>query len=330
VLDPFCGRGTTNFAARLLGLPSVGIDSNPVAAAIAAAKIAATTPAAVLRACRRILDSGHEPRDTPAGEFWELCFEKTTLWQICALRESLLEDCRSEARKVLRALLLGRLHGPRNKGDPSYLSNQMPRTYAAKPGYAVRFWRKRRLEPPRVDVVDLVQRQATWYLSSMPPGGPGEIQCADVRHHGVPTSIPPVRWVVTSPPYYGLRTYVPDQWLRYWFLGGPPHVEYRQNGQLSHGSPEDFSAQLALVWRRVAEACGEGARLVVRFGGIHDRNACPRSILLRSMRAADRGWRALTAVSAGRSTAGKRQAGQFGRELRRPIEEYDFHAVLAR
>src|SRR5205809_972792 len=33
VLDPFCGRGTTNFAARLLGLPSVGLDSSPIAAA---------------------------------------------------------------------------------------------------------------------------------------------------------------------------------------------------------------------------------------------------------------------------------------------------------
>ena len=39
VLDPFCGRGTTNYAARLCGLDSVGVDSSAVAAAIAAAKV---------------------------------------------------------------------------------------------------------------------------------------------------------------------------------------------------------------------------------------------------------------------------------------------------
>src|SRR6516164_10379276 len=39
VLDPFCGRGTTILAARLRGLPSVGVDSNPVAGAIAGAKL---------------------------------------------------------------------------------------------------------------------------------------------------------------------------------------------------------------------------------------------------------------------------------------------------
>ena len=48
VLDPFCGRGTTVFAARLRGLGCVGIDSNPIAAAIAAAKLTDTTAEAVI------------------------------------------------------------------------------------------------------------------------------------------------------------------------------------------------------------------------------------------------------------------------------------------
>lgn len=49
VLDPFCGRGTTTFAARLLGLPSVGLDSNGLAAALAAAKLVDVSPRQVGR-----------------------------------------------------------------------------------------------------------------------------------------------------------------------------------------------------------------------------------------------------------------------------------------
>src|SRR6266404_1706323 len=35
IVDPFCGRGTTIYAARRLGLTSYGFDTSPIAAAIA-------------------------------------------------------------------------------------------------------------------------------------------------------------------------------------------------------------------------------------------------------------------------------------------------------
>jgi len=55
VLDPFCGRGTTNYAARLLGLPSFGVDSSPVAAALSAAKLANAAPDAICAEAERVL-----------------------------------------------------------------------------------------------------------------------------------------------------------------------------------------------------------------------------------------------------------------------------------
>ncbi|MGH9102787.1 MAG: DNA methyltransferase, partial [Acidimicrobiales bacterium] len=71
VLDPFCGRGTTLFAARLGGLGSVGIDINPVAAALASAKLASATADDVTALCEQILGSGPEA-EQPEGAFWEL------------------------------------------------------------------------------------------------------------------------------------------------------------------------------------------------------------------------------------------------------------------
>jgi hypothetical protein len=54
VLDPFAGRGTTLYAARMLGLPAFGIDNNPVAVAISQAKLANTTPGRIMRCAETI------------------------------------------------------------------------------------------------------------------------------------------------------------------------------------------------------------------------------------------------------------------------------------
>lgn len=329
VIDPFCGRGSTNYAARILGLPSVGIDSNPVAAAIAAAKLVTTTPQRIVQVCEDILDTTRTPR-LPTGAFWRNCYHPNTLRQLCILRSALRSDRSTPARRALRALLLGRLHGPRPKyAPPSYLSNQMPRTYAAKPGYAVRFWRRHDMKPPEVDVLDVVRRKAGTYFGHLPASVVGSVVCANSASTDMSSMVEgSARWVVTSPPYYGMRTYLPDQWLRYWFLGGPARVSYRPKDALEHTSPEHFSEQLGAVWRNLASACASGARLLVRFGGIRDRNQNPREILWESFRLADSGWRITNVYPAGLATRGKRQAEQFLGKLRRPVAEFDVYARL--
>jgi hypothetical protein len=329
VLDPFCGRGTTIFAARLRGLRSVGIDSNPVAAAIAAAKLASADPDAMVGRARAIVDSPREPLPIPEGAFWRLAFHRETLRDICLLRDHLVRSCTSDAEIALRALVLGILHGPMQIGNPTYLSNQMPRTYATKPDAAVRFWRKHGLMvPPRVDVLDAIRRRAKHTFAIVPPPISGEVHLGDARH--VHRLLPRSRrfsWVITSPPYFGMRTYRPDQWLRNWFLGGAPRVDYAQDGELSHHA-DKFVDELASVWSSVARRCEPGARLIVRFGSLPSIPVDARELLRSSLRQAAAGWKIMRWASAGSSALGKRQAQQFGRCSNAAMTEIDAFARL--
>jgi DNA modification methylase len=43
ILDPFCGRGTTLYAARRLGLRAYGLDTSPIGAAVAQSKLASAS-----------------------------------------------------------------------------------------------------------------------------------------------------------------------------------------------------------------------------------------------------------------------------------------------
>src|SRR5207249_2761998 len=90
----------------------------------------------------------------PYFTMFPLAFPPEVLSMLCRLREGLMENYATPARRALRAIILGALHGPKTKrfSRSSYFSNQCPRTYAPKPDYAVRFWRKRRMQPRRVNV----------------------------------------------------------------------------------------------------------------------------------------------------------------------------------
>jgi hypothetical protein len=324
VLDPFCGRGTTNYASRLLGLPSIGIDSSPVAVAVAEAKLAAASPHEIVEAARAILDSCAEPKDVPEGEFWKWAFHKDVLATLCRFREVLLHDCAGDARKALRAILLGALHGPQPKSQPSYFSNQAPRTYAPKPRYSVKYWKSHDLKPPNVDVLRIIEERAQRYYSEVPQNPGGHAICADSRDHSLTSALTAgqaVNWIVTSPPYYGMRTYIPDQWLRMWLLGGEPTVSYSNDKQITHGSPEEFAGQLRTVWRNVGALAAGDARMVIRFGGINDRKADPLSVIRSSL--AGSSWRIDSTEPAGTAAKGRRQALHFARTNNRALEEHD-------
>jgi hypothetical protein len=317
VLDPFCGRGTTLFAARKLGLPAVGIDSNEVAVAIAAAKLVAVEPAQVLALAARLIDSSsssvaegseHTEQSIPDGEFWQWCFAPGVLRKVCALRAGLM-GWGGEVAAALRGVLLGALHGPRNKGAPSYFSNQMPRTYSTKPRAALSFWKKHDLRPVEVDVLEIIARHAVRRYAAVPPRTPGAVYCGDslavlsrMRRR--------FRWVITSPPYPGMITYRPDGWLRGWLLGGPPQPDYSRADQLGAVTGIGFVEKLADIWSAVAARCHPSAQLVVRFGALPSaRSGEPEDLLIGSLELSG-AWRAVSVKDAGVPRRAARQAEQ--------------------
>jgi hypothetical protein len=324
VLDPFAGRGTTLYAARLQGMRAYGIDSNAVAVAISEAKLTNTTPTRIVTAAKGILRNVKCPIRVPAGEFWELAFDQTVLRKLCRLREGLIDDSRSDARKALRAVILGALHGPMGKSIQSYFSNQCPRTYAPKPRYAVGFWKTRRLLPPKMGVMDVIKRRADRYFSEQEGPACGRVVFGDSQQEQSFDGVEAASWIITSPPYYGMRTYLPDQWLRNWFVGGSDQVDYSNDGQLLHSSKDDFCKGLKKVWQNCAKVSKPGCRMVIRFGAINDRDIDARTMIRESLTGTQ--WKIVTCHHAGSASAGRRQADHFA-PASDAILEYDVWTV---
>lgn len=328
VCDPFCGRGTTMYAARHLGLPSWGVDTSPIAVAIAKAKLAASGLEDVLDLASTLLD--RKPKQVPQTEFFKYAYSKNTLIKLCALREGLLNIKTDNDQSVLlRAAALGCLHGPttRDPNTAGYFSNQMPRTFSSKPHYSVRYWKRRGLLPPDVDVLKVLRRKLSRIkgLSTKSEGVVGTVLCADARRLSLRNNLQRgTSIVITSPPYYGMRTYVQDQWLRMWFLGGPTTTDYRAGPQLDHNGQDAFIDELAAVWDRLAKSSASRVDLYVRFGSVPSTKSDAKEILKSSLEQSE-GWTLVSIRHAATAHEGKRQADQMGKS--EAASEYDFHAI---
>jgi len=271
VLDLFSGRGTTATCALLSGRKAIASDVNDVAYCLTKAKTNAPSPASVLK---RIvtLRTGFFGRTAlrEAGqlpEFFHYAYDPTTLRQILYLR-SMLDWRHRKIDAMIAALALGALHGEADKSS-SYFSNQMPRTISTKPAYSVRFWKERQLSAPRRDAFALLERAVHFRYESEPPKGEALVLNRDMRQ--LPRemkSFPgPVRCVITSPPYFDVTDFEEDQWLRLWFLGGPPYpTTNRLSRDDRHTNATNYWRFIADMWRSLGAVVARSAHVLVRLG----------------------------------------------------------------
>jgi DNA modification methylase len=330
ILDPFCGRGTTNFAARLRGLKNVGIDSNSVACAVAQSKLIKVDYEKVYDLAKEVI---HDIKDydLPSNNFWELAYHEKTLIEISKIRSYLNnKEKLSEKDIALRAIMLGILHGPKMKTQHSYLSNQMPRTFSTKPEYSLKYWKKNKLNPERVLTLKLIKTKAKYIFNNeIPKKVDSRIIKGDSRSNFDDKIDVKFDYVITSPPYFGMSTYEQDQWLRKWFLGGPETVSYTSKKQIKHGSEKIFIEDLSKVWKQTAKVCCSNAKLIIRFGALPSlADRTPSDIIKDSISFANTGWEIKTIKNAGKPNKSQRQASQFMNSTKSYIEEIDVYAHL--
>lgn len=104
--------------------------------------------------------------------------------------------------------------------------------------------------------------------------------------------------VITSPPYYGMKTYVQDQWIRNWFLGGASTVDYTSGPQLEHGGVTTFAESLGKVWRNMADTRADSLRMFIRFGIIPSAKIDAKKIMQMSLEASGKEWKIISIRSA--------------------------------
>ena len=100
-LDPYSGRGMPNLGAGPYGMPSVGVDTSPIAIAISKANLA-TTRQAAFNYLDRILADNPEAQEIPVGRCWCRVYRSSALSQRCPSRKALLYQCDINAPALRR------------------------------------------------------------------------------------------------------------------------------------------------------------------------------------------------------------------------------------
>jgi len=170
--------------------------------------------------------------------------------------------------RFVTALILAQLHGEVDH-SPNFFSNQMPHTISTKPGYSVRYWLRHGLKPPRRDVFRILREKAEFRLAEASPSGYSRVANTDVRRLALRfrRESQSVSAIITSPPYLDVTAFEEDQWLRLWFLGGPPYPTWgRYSKDDRHRSDRAYWTFLMEAWHGVAPLLRDRSMVVCRVG----------------------------------------------------------------
>ena len=228
VLDPFCGRGTAPFVAQATGRAALGIDMNPVAWVFAKVKTSPEPEPEKLLKRLEDLQRAVRPEDRkPENEFQKWAWSGEVLGFLNAARRE-LDWQENITDRTLMGFILVNLHGRPSDG----VSNQMQKSRAMGPDYAVRWWKKRKMCPPDIDPCVYFRQRIGWRYVH---GVIEQKHVAEIIHGNSSAFLsdyPEKKFdlLFTSPPYFSVTDYRQDSWIRLWLLDeGPPLPDWKKD-----------------------------------------------------------------------------------------------------
>ena len=252
VLDPFCGSGTTLMESQRAGIPSVGIDLNPIACLISRVKTS-PAPAGFERSAIEVLEAARDKRDPsrqeiPNVDHW---FKPEVQEAIAALVEAIERhpetDCRDALRLALSSILVR-------------VSNQESDTRYAAVDKSL----------GRRDVFDLFLSASGKLLRALAerrwPLVPTKVIEADVLTVPAAAIGRPVGMVITSPPYPNAYEYWLYHKYRMWWLGFDPlAVKSKEIGARAHFFKREHHTE-GHFWEQMRRTFGLIDAVLVRSG----------------------------------------------------------------
>ena len=237
VLDPFCGGGTTLVECQRRGLPSVGIDLNPIACLIARVKTA-PRPASLKQSASEVVDRARQDLSVtipmiPNLDHW---FDVSVQRELAALLAAIEKEPAASHDALRLALSSIIVRVSRQESDTRYAAIEK--------------------NNDGIDVSSLFRRTA-FRLDDVLSKRGYPLAAARVFDSDILTFDPsridtPVGMIITSPPYPNAYEYwLYHKYRMYWLGYDPLAVKAKEIGarahffKRNHHTAEDFARQMA-------------------------------------------------------------------------------------
>lgn len=265
VLDPFCGSGTTLVECQRSGVPSFGIDLNPIACLMARVKTRSVPPG-LAESTNAVLIRAHSMRppnipNIPNLDHW---FMPQVQEALARLTAAIAEACEWH-RDVLRLALSSVIVRVSNQeSDTRYAA--VTKNVTAESVFAA-------FSRSALRIAGVLNRRR--YALASASVLEGDTLALDPKRIGKPISL-----VITSPPYPNAYEYWLYHKYRMWWLGFDPlAVKQREIGarahffKTRHHTADDFVQQMSTTFNLLRQVMVKGgfACFVVGRSRIHGK-----------------------------------------------------------